>query len=180
MAGGGGGASAGPRASPGGRIGFGVRVVTLDTEGTDVAPFPVPVAAVGTFDGLHAGHAAVLDVVRSTAAAANGTSIAVTFDPHPRQVIRPEAAPGILTTLVEKRWRADRLGLDLLAVVRFDDAVRQLSPHEFVRRFLVDGLSVETMVVGYDHAFGKDRQGDLDTMRELGGSLGFEDRKSVV
>jgi riboflavin kinase/FMN adenylyltransferase len=133
-----------------------------------------PVAAVGTFDGVHSGHEAVLEAVRSSAAARSGTSVAITFDPHPRRVINPETAPGVLTTLTEKRWRMQARGIDVLGVVPFTQELRQLSPETFVQTFLGERLHVETVVVGYDHEFGRDRSGNLDTMRKLGERFGFD------
>ena len=146
-----------------------VQVIRLDSP----QKLKAPAVAVGTFDGMHAGHSAVLEVVRETAASRAGVSVAVTFHPHPRQVLQPDAAPGVLTTLSEKEWRANALGIDVLAVVSFDAALRRLTPEQFVRDFLVERLGAETVVVGYDHEFGKDRSGNLETMQRLGDELGF-------
>ena len=76
-----------------------------------------PVVTVGTFDGVHVGHKAVLDEVRALSAARNGDSVVVTFDPHPRQVIDPAHAPPLLTTLEERAWRTEAAGIDVFAVV---------------------------------------------------------------
>ena len=132
-----------------------------------------PVVTVGTFDGIHIGHVSVIKTAIRTARARKGTSVVVTFDPHPRQFIDGADAPGILTTLTEKQHRLAALGVDILAVVGFDDALQLLSPEAFVKRFLVDKLSARAVIIGYDHGFGRDRQGGVETMKRLGERFGF-------
>jgi riboflavin kinase/FMN adenylyltransferase len=136
--------------------------------------FERTVVTVGSFDGLHLGHRAVVDRVKEIAEVRSGTSIVVTFDPHPRRVIAPESAPKLLTTLDEKALPLERMGVGCLAVIPFTDHIRQLGPKAFVDRFLVEYLGAETIVLGYDHGFGKDRSGNLDTVRELAEERGFE------
>lgn len=140
---------------------------------TEAVDFKNPVVTVGTFDGVHVGHAAVIASVLSHAKDINGTSVVITFDPHPRKYIDGANAPGLLTTLSEKCARFEALGLDVLVIVPFDESLRQLSPDVFVQRYLVDWLHAHHVVVGYDHGFGKDRQGGYETMRALGSQLGF-------
>lgn len=132
-----------------------------------------PVVTVGTFDGVHVGHKAVLDEVRALSAARNGDSVVVTFDPHPRQVIDPAHAPPLLTTLEERAWRTEAAGIDVFAVVTFNEQIRKLSPPEFVLRYIVERIGAEAVVLGYDHSFGKDRSGDVDTLRTMGHAHGF-------
>lgn len=132
-----------------------------------------PVVTVGTFDGIHVGHVSVIEAMTNMARARRGTSVVVTFDPHPRQFIDGADAPGVLTSLEEKKHCLAALGVDILAVVRFDDALRQLSPEAFVKCFLVDKLSARSVIIGYDHGFGRGRQGGFETMKRLGKQLGF-------
>ncbi len=146
-----------------------MRAITL----VDPLDLPHPVVTVDTFDGVHVGHAAVLEAVRAEAGAKQGTCVAVTFDPHPRQVIDGVQAPPILTTLAEKTWRMGMLGVDLLAIVPFTQSVRELSPQDFVHHFLVERLGAQSVILGYDHGFGKDRAGGLETMTALGDRFGF-------
>jgi len=146
-----------------------MRIIT-PTEAVDLKK---PVITVGTFDGVHVGHAAVIASVLSQAKDIQGTSVVITFDPHPRKYIDGANAPGLLTTLPEKCARFESLGLDVLVVVPFDESLRQLSPDTFVQRYLVDWLHAHHVVVGYDHGFGKDRQGGYETMRTLGDQFGF-------
>ena len=146
-----------------------MRTITLE------APVALahPVVTVGTFDGIHIGHVSVIGAMTDMARACKGTSVVVTFDPHPRQFIDGDDAPGVLTSLEEKQHFLASLGVDILAVVGFDDALRQLSPEAFVKCFLIDKLSTRSVIVGYDHGFGKGRQGGFETMKRLGKQFGF-------
>lgn len=134
---------------------------------------PNPVVTVGTFDGVHIGHIAVIEALMHQAKCCNGTSVVVTFDPHPRQIIDGENAIGLLTTLKEKKDRLAKLGIDLLAVVPFDQTLRHMSPEGFVQTHLVQNLGAKAVMLGYDHGFGKDRQGGFETMRVLGQKYNF-------
>ena len=146
-----------------------MRTITLE------APVALahPVVTVGTFDGIHIGHVSVIEAMTDMARACKGTSVVVTFDPHPRQFIDGDDAPGVLTSLEEKQHFLASLGVDILAVVGFDDALRQLSPEAFVKCFLIDKLSARSVIVGYDHGFGRGRQGGFETMKRLGKQFGF-------
>ncbi|HEY7472094.1 MAG TPA: bifunctional riboflavin kinase/FAD synthetase [Gemmatimonadota bacterium] len=128
---------------------------------------------VGTFDGIHRGHQAVLTEIVERARAADRAAVLVTFDPHPLEIVAPERAPALLTTADERRLLWPLFGLDYVHLVRFTEAVRQMSPEAFVREVLIARLRVGELVIGYDHGFGKDRSGDVDVLRRLGSELGF-------
>lgn len=128
---------------------------------------------VGTFDGIHRGHQAVLAEIVRRAGAADRAAVLVTFEPHPLEVVAPDRAPALLTTLDEKRLLWPLFGLDYVQVVRFTESVRQMSPEAFVREILVGRLRVGELVIGYDHGFGKDRSGDVEILQRLGSDLGF-------
>lgn len=128
---------------------------------------------VGTFDGIHRGHQAVLAEIVRRARAADRAAVLVTFEPHPLEVVAPERAPALLTTADEKRLLWPLFGLDYVHVVRFTEAVRQMPPETFVREVLVGRLRVGELVIGYDHGFGKDRSGNVDVLRRLGSDVGF-------
>jgi riboflavin kinase/FMN adenylyltransferase len=128
---------------------------------------------VGTFDGVHRGHWAVLQEIRRRAAASGRRSVLVTFHPHPLRIVRPEQAPGLLTTPDEKKEILAESGLDIAVFLDFTEALSRYSPRRFVTEILVERLGVEELVIGYDHGFGKGRSGDADTLREIGASLGF-------
>jgi riboflavin kinase/FMN adenylyltransferase len=129
---------------------------------------------VGTFDGIHRGHQAVLAEIVRRAKAAERAAVLVTFDPHPLEIVAPERAPALLTVADERRLLWPLFGLDYVHMVRFTEAVRQMPPEAFVREILVDRLRVGELVIGYDHGFGKDRSGNVDVLRMLGSEIGFD------
>jgi len=133
------------------------------------------VATVGTFDGIHRGHQAVLrEVVRRAGQAAGGrTSLLVTFDPHPLEVVNPSAAPRLLTLSDEKRGLAAALGVERVEVVAFTPELARLGPEEFVRDVLRARFGMQELVLGYDHGFGRGRAGDVELVRRLAREDGF-------
>lgn len=131
------------------------------------------VVTVGTFDGVHEGHWQVLQEIRRRAESDDRRSVLVTFDPHPLRVVRPEHAPGLLTTAAEKKEILAESGLDYAVFLRFTRELSQYSPERFVEEILVGGIGANELVIGYDHGFGKGRSGDVDTLREIGARLGF-------
>ncbi|WP_159793389.1 bifunctional riboflavin kinase/FAD synthetase [Puerhibacterium puerhi] len=132
------------------------------------------VVTIGNFDGVHRGHQAVLGRVVQLARADGRAAVALTFDPHPAQVHRPEQAPELLTGLDDRLELLAATGLDGVLLVRYTLDLAALTPEEFVTRYLVEGLRARTVVVGHDVRFGKDNSGTLATMVELGGRHGFE------
>lgn len=139
-------------------------------------PFPIPaqgtVVTVGTFDGIHLGHRAVLQEIAQRAHAAQRRSVLVTFEPHPLSVVNPQMAPPLLTTGGERREALALTALDHVWVVRFDRQVAMLEPEQFVER-LVAELGIKELVIGHDHGFGRGRSGDAKTLQALGARLGF-------
>ena len=133
-----------------------------------------PVVTIGSFDGVHLGHACVIRHLREKAAAVGGESVIISFEPHPREVLYPlERKPGILTTLEEKVEILERYGVGHLVVLRFTLDFARQSYADFVRDVLVGRLRMRGLVVGYDHRFGKDRAGDYESLRELSRRYGF-------
>ncbi len=141
------------------------------------APLPIrpegTVVTVGSFDGVHLGHHAVLAEVARRARAAGRASVLVTFEPHPLAVINPQAAPPLLTTGPERREILAQTPIDYALFLRFDRALARLSPEEFVRDVLLAHCGMQDLVFGYDHGFGRNRSGDVETLRRLGAELGF-------
>jgi riboflavin kinase/FMN adenylyltransferase len=129
---------------------------------------------VGSFDGVHLGHQAVLREIDRRARAAGRASVLVTFDPHPLEVVNPEAAPPLLTTGPERLEILALAPLDYVLLVRFDRHLAGLSPEEFVRTVLLQRCALRELVIGHDHGFGRGRSGDVETLRRLGLSEGFE------
>jgi riboflavin kinase / FMN adenylyltransferase len=137
------------------------------------AHHPATVVTVGTFDGVHRGHWDVLRALRERADQAGLPAVLVTFHPHPLRVVRPDQAPRLLTTPVEKKEILAESGVDYAVFVPFTHALRELSPEQFVQQILLDRLRMRQLVIGYDHGFGRGRSGDVDTLKEIGGRLGF-------
>ncbi|MDE2761793.1 MAG: bifunctional riboflavin kinase/FAD synthetase [Gemmatimonadota bacterium] len=131
------------------------------------------VVTVGTFDGVHRGHWSVLDEIGARAAAREGRSVLVTFDPHPLRIVRPEAAPKLLTTTKEKKAVLAASHLDYVVFLAFTPVLREYSPRRFVTEILLGGLGMSELVIGYDHGFGRGRSGDVGTLRTIGAELGF-------
>ncbi len=131
------------------------------------------VVTVGSFDGVHRGHEAVLREIAGRAQAAGRHSVLVTFDPHPMAVVNPSAAPPLLTTGPERREILAQTALDYAVLLHFDHALAAMPPAEFVERILLDGCGMRELVIGHDHGFGRGRQGDVDLLRRLGTAHGF-------
>jgi riboflavin kinase/FMN adenylyltransferase len=153
-----------------------VRVVT----GTDDAARAAvrtagAVVTIGAYDGVHLGHQAVLRLVRELADARGLEAALVTFDRHPAEVVRPESAPRLLTTLEQRIELLDATGdLDLCWVLPFDDTRSKEAAEDFVREVLVDGIGARLVVVGADFHFGHRRGGNVPLLERMGAELGFE------
>ena len=132
------------------------------------------IVTIGNFDGIHTGQQAILQKVVDRASASGLDSVMVTFEPHPQSVLRPDRPPPRLTTRGQKRALVDRWGLDAMAEVEFDDEFANTTAREFVRRLLHERLQALEVYVGSRFAFGRRREGDLDLLRELGETFGFE------
>ena len=132
------------------------------------------VVTVGTFDGVHLGHWAVLQEIGRRARGRGLRSVLITFDRHPLTVVRPESAPPLLTTPDEKKAILAQSALDYVAFLPFTRNLSLYEPEEFVRLVLLDRFKVSELVIGYDHGFGRARAGDIEILRRLGGGLGFD------
>ena len=132
-----------------------------------------PVLALGNFDGLHRGHLKIIERVRRGAAEHGGTPMAMTFDPHPSRVVRPDKAPPLLMTKEQRLEAFERAGISAVAVVRFTSELSKWDPETFVRTVLVDWLRVSEVWVGANFLFGHDRSGNFSTLRTLGQRYGF-------
>jgi riboflavin kinase/FMN adenylyltransferase len=129
-------------------------------------------ATIGTFDGIHRGHQALLRPLIAGARQANAASVLVTFEPHPRCVVDPNHCPAYLTTLDEKRWLLEQTGLDHLVVIPFSTQVSAMSPGSFMKR-LTRGMQLRHLVTGENFRFGQGRRGDPAFLRKLGQRDGF-------
>jgi riboflavin kinase/FMN adenylyltransferase len=134
-----------------------------------------PVVTIGTFDGVHLGHHKVLDKLKEIADQTGGESVVFTFYPHPRQVLTPdEQNLRLLTTLDEKIELLGQAGIDHLVVYPFTLDFAKLSYSEFVKSVLVDQIHTSTLVVGYDHRFGKNREGSYEDLKKCADLYGFD------
>lgn len=140
-----------------------------------------PVVTIGSFDGVHRGHVQVIAGLKHCAAELGGESVIITFDPHPREVLSPlEKRPGILTTLEEKTVILSSLGIDHLVILKFTETLAEMPYDDFVKHLLVDKLNIKGLIVGYDHHFGKNREGNFDVLQTLAAKYHFQVRKEEV
>lgn len=142
----------------------------------EIEPAGPSAVTIGNFDGVHRGHRALLARVTAwrDAAGPHARAVVVTFDPHPVRVLAPSLAPPLLTASDDKRRLLARAGIDLVLEQRFDRALAALTPAEFARGVLHEALGARHVVVGYDFTFGARRTGNVETLRALGASLGFD------
>lgn len=131
------------------------------------------VVTVGTFDGMHRGHMLVVERTAARARARNLASIALTFDPHPLDVVNPSAAPPLLTLLPEKLELLAQSSVDYVVILPFTVELASLSPEDFVTRVLLRGLGMKELLIGHDHGFGRGRAGDVESLRMIGRRHGF-------
>jgi len=132
------------------------------------------VATLGTFDGIHLGHQAILKRVNEESERLGVPSVLITFHPHPRVVLSPSSIPLLLTTLEEKEVFIPDFFKGTVLILEFNEQLKNLTADEFVQQILVDRLGVKKLIVGHDHALGKDRTGNIDRLRELGQMHEFE------
>jgi riboflavin kinase/FMN adenylyltransferase len=136
-----------------------------------------PVLALGNFDGLHRGHMKIIDRVRRRAGERGGTPAAMTFEPHPPRVVRPDRAPQLLMTKDQKLEALARSGMQGVAVVRFTRDLSLWDPETFVRTVLVEWMHVAEVWVGANFLFGHERAGTFSVLRTLGARYGFRAEK---
>ena len=132
------------------------------------------VVTIGTFDGIHRGHQEILRTVQTEAEKDGLEPILITFDPHPRVLVSPEEIPLLLTTIEEKEKFIPDFFDGTVLVLEFNDALKEMSAAEFVQAILVERLGASKVIVGYDHAFGKNRSGTIKALESLGKKHNFD------
>ncbi|MFZ4456256.1 MAG: riboflavin biosynthesis protein RibF [Bacteroidales bacterium] len=138
-----------------------------------------PIAAtIGFFDGVHLGHRYLIEQVKTVAKLRNIPSAVVTFNEHPRKVVQPDYVPELLTSTDERLKLLEESGIDICIVLDFDASLAQLSALEFLENVLKKQLSVEALVIGYDHRFGKNRTDNYDDYVRYGNSVGIKTTKA--
>ncbi len=137
--------------------------------------FTRAVVTIGTFDGVHLGHRQIIAQMKEEAVRISGETVIITFHPHPRKIV--SSVPGdikLLTTMDEKIHLLEQAGIDHLVIVPFDHTFSNQSADEYVRDFLYRYFMPHTVIIGYDHRFGKSREGNYQLMKSYGEKLGFE------
>ncbi len=134
---------------------------------------PACATTIGNFDGVHLGHRLLVDRVVAQARELGVVSTVLTFDPHPAQVLAPERAPKLLTSLAERVALLEEAGIEQVFALPFDRAFSEMSPEEFAQRVLVDGMRTRAVVVGENFRFGQGQSGDFSMLSQLGMAMGF-------
>ena len=132
------------------------------------------VATTGTFDGVHLGHQKILNQLVQKAAKVGGESVLLTFDPHPRKVLQPDVELKLLSSISDKIALLEKTGLDHLIIQPFSKEFSRTPSLEFVREILVNTIGVKHLVIGYDHHFGRNREGSFEHLKEFGPIYGFD------
>lgn len=136
--------------------------------------FGPSVVTIGNFDGVHQGHQQVLRQLIGAARGSDASAVAVTFEPHPAQVHRPQTAPELIMGLEDRLQTLEATGLDGVLVMHYTLELAAQTPEEFVRSIFVETLGASQVFIGHDVRFGKDNSGDLGTMQQLGTQYGFD------
>lgn len=137
--------------------------------------FKNAVITIGSFDGIHHGHQEILTELKERARTIEGETIVITFHPHPRQIVFPQDKPLQLLTAIEEKIRIfQNLGIDNLVIVPFTVEFSQQSADEYIHKFLHKLFKPKYIVIGYDHKFGLNRQGDINYLRSYSDQLGFK------
>ncbi|MGZ4000881.1 MAG: adenylyltransferase/cytidyltransferase family protein, partial [Mucilaginibacter sp.] len=131
-------------------------------------PVNKAVVTIGTFDGVHLGHRKIISRINELAKDIGGESVILTFFPHPRMILHPEDQDiKMINTMPEKAALLEQLGVDHLIITPFTRDFSNQSPEEYIKNILVDKIGTKKIVIGYDHRFGKDRQGGLKELQQL-------------
>ncbi len=135
--------------------------------------FKNAVITIGTFDGVHNGHKKILEQLKTEASAIGGETVVITFHPHPRNIVGDTSGVKLLNTPEEKIKLLQQEGIDHVVIIPFDDDFANLSAEEYVTGFLYKKFKPHSLIIGYDHRFGKKRLGDYQLLETLGKQLGF-------
>ena len=135
--------------------------------------FVNPVLTIGNYDGLHLGHKRIMERIQEKARDLNGTSMLMTFHPHPLTILRPDKCIGLITPLHVKKRLIEEAGIDVLIIIPFTDDFRHVTPEAFVDDLLVKKLGIKGLIVGYDFKFGKEGKGNVEYLAFLSTEYGF-------
>jgi len=146
-------------------------ICTLDNLPKDIKH---PVVTIGNFDGVHWAHQAIFTRVIERARDIDGTSMVITFEPHPIKVMSPEKAKPLITLMEQKKELVSKQGIDILLLIQFTLEFAAIPARYFVKDILVDKIGIKEIVVGHDYAFGHNREGNIDLLTEMGQEFGFK------
>ena len=136
-------------------------------------PISYPVVAIGNFDGVHVGHQILFRKAAKLARASGGTAIAFTFEPHPLKVLAPNKLPSLLTTFRKKMELIEECGIDLVVCADFNRQFSDQHPRDFARDILAEAIGVKEVIVGFDYAFGRGREGTVRYLKQMGKEYEF-------
>ncbi len=136
-------------------------------------PLKNPVLTIGNFDGVHRGHLALFDKVKERAGLMDGQSVVMTFEPHPIKVMKPGNGPPLITPTQQKLRLIQEAGIDIILCIPFTRQFAATSAQDFIEKLLVDRVGIREIVVGYDYTFGRNREGNIELLKEMGARYGF-------
>ena len=139
----------------------------------DLPSFKHAVVTIGTFDGVHTGHQQIIEQMKSEARRIDGETVIITFHPHPRKIVNSASEIKLINTLEEKIELLGERGIDHLVVVPFTESFSKLTAEEYIREFLVERFHPHTIIIGYDHRFGRERKGDFHLMEDFSPVFGY-------
>ncbi|MCX7965729.1 MAG: bifunctional riboflavin kinase/FAD synthetase [Syntrophorhabdaceae bacterium] len=148
----------------------------------NVERFPNTVLTIGNYDGVHIGHKRIIKKVVELALKIHGTSMLMTFEPHPLSILKPEKLIGRITPFHIKKKIIEESGIEVMVVMEFNDQLRQMSPEDFFNKILIEKLGIKALIVGYDFKFGRGGSGDVNSLKSLCNSYGiyFESVEAVT
>lgn len=133
-----------------------------------------PILTIGNFDGVHLGHQALFKKIAARAKEIKGTSVVITFEPHPLKVLAPEMRPPLLTTFAQKIKLINKLGIDNVICVDFTRSFAAQNHREFIKNLLIDKINVKEVIIGHDFFFGRGREGNPQSLMKMGEEFGFK------
>ena len=152
----------------------GTNMIQVHRDLEQLPAFKNAVLTIGTYDGVHLGHQKIIAQLKQEATATNGETVIVTFHPHPRHVVKQKKEVRILSTLEEKIELLDKQGVQHLVVVPFTEAFSNLTADAYLADFLVARFNPKTIIIGYDHKFGKERKGDYHLLEDMASKYNYE------
>lgn len=145
------------------------------TEGIEnVERLPYPILTIGNFDGVHLGHQTIFQMIIKKAKEKNGTSVVLTFEPHPLKVIAPDKAPKLITSFKERRRLIEESGIDVLLYIKFTKEFSNIPAEDFVKKILLDAIGIKEIFIGSNYFFGKGKRGSPELLKKMGKEYGFE------